>query len=81
MLNEPTKKRLHKICERISAGENVSSHDAEWAQKLAIFDETAQYFLKKVDLYLEPDHFIEKAISEQDNNSSTPSQENIEDSL
>jgi len=52
-LNEPTLARLRKIAAAVKAGDTVSEMNLVWAQKNAIYDETAAADLKAAKKYIE----------------------------
>jgi hypothetical protein len=52
-LNEPTLARLRKIAAAVKAGDTVSEMNLTWAQKNAIYDETAAADLKAAKKYIE----------------------------
>jgi hypothetical protein len=52
-LNEPTLARLRRIAAAVRAGDSVSEMNLVWAQKNAIYDETAAADLKAADQYIE----------------------------
>ena len=52
-LNEPTLNRLRSIAASVKAGDSGSSMNLVWAQKNAIYDETAAADLKSAGKYIE----------------------------
>jgi len=52
-LNEPTLARLRTIAAAVRAGDTVSAMNLTWAQKNAIYDETAAADLKAAGSYIE----------------------------
>jgi hypothetical protein len=52
-LNTPTLNRLRGITAKVRAGDSVSAMDLTWAQKQAIYDETAAADLKAAKKYLD----------------------------
>jgi len=52
-LNEPTLARLRTIAAAVRAGDTVSAMNLTWAQKNAIYDETAAADLKAAKKYIE----------------------------
>jgi len=52
-LNTPTLNRLRGITAKVRAGDSVSDMDLTWAQKQAIYDETAAADLKAAKKYIE----------------------------
>ena len=52
-LNDPTLARLRKIAAAVKAGDTVSEMNLVWAQKQAIYDETATADLKAAGKYVE----------------------------
>lgn len=52
-LNEPTLARLRTIASAVRAGDSVSDMNLKWAQKNAIYDETAAADLKAAGSYIE----------------------------
>ena len=53
MLNAPTRARLLRICTAVRDGDAVSEMNLTWAQKNAIYDETAAADLKAAKKYIE----------------------------
>ena len=52
-LNEPTLARLRRIAAAVREGESVTEMNLTWAQKNAIYDETAAADLKAAGSYIE----------------------------
>jgi len=52
-LNDPTLARLRTIASAVKAGDSVSEMNLKWAQKNAIYDDTAAADLKSAGKYID----------------------------